>query len=155
MRTMSNLKVTEITLAKPIIVVGKLFTGDYAKSPEYISVTMEILRSAGISFDERKVIGVYYDNPNNKKPEELKSFQGVFIDHSNIEIPGELEICQLKGNFLYVKATGDIMKAIYEGYDALFNYIAENNVKLKSPAGYQVSTIDNGNIVTEIYMETI
>ena len=42
------------------------------------------------------------------------------------------------------------MKAIYEGYDALFNYIAENNVKLKSPAGYQVSTIDNGNIVTEI-----
>jgi hypothetical protein len=150
---MSNLKVTTVNLTQPITIVGKIFTGDYAKSQQFTMEVQKILKDSSVEFIPNKVMGVYYDNPAAKKPEDLKSFQGVFIKN-NIVIPAELEKLQLKGNYIYVKAFGDIMKAIRACYEALFNHIAENKVNLKSPAGYQISTFDNGNFITEIYMET-
>jgi hypothetical protein len=60
----------------------------------------------------------------------------------------------ISGSCLYIKVSGDPVKSIYEGYSAIFNYIRENNIVLKSTAGYQVSTFENGIITTEIYMQT-
>ncbi|MEJ0033368.1 MAG: hypothetical protein WDO15_24875 [Bacteroidota bacterium] len=45
------------------------------------------------------------------------------------------------------------MKMIYEGYNALFTYIKERNVKLKSPSGYQVLSSTSNGLVAEILME--
>jgi hypothetical protein len=45
------------------------------------------------------------------------------------------------------------MKSIYDGYGALFTHIQQNNIKLESPTGYQISTFENGTVITEIYMK--
>ncbi|CAN5644561.1 hypothetical protein BH11BAC1_BH11BAC1_09710 [soil metagenome] len=150
---MSTSQVTTINLHEQLKVIGKTFIGDYSKSSQYIMEIQKELSDAGIPFIQTKVMGVYYDNPNEKKAEELKSFQGVFVTDPNAKIPASLTQLSLKGNYLYVKATGEIMNAIYEGYGALFIYIAEKAITLKSPAGYQVSTFENDEMTTEIYME--
>jgi hypothetical protein len=151
---MNTPEVKSIVLEKPLTAAGKIFTGDYAKSPDYINEVKRGLEKAGISFDQYKVMGVYYDNPQEKKAEELKSFQGVFLQNGNTEVPSSFEKLNLKGNVLYVRMTGgDIMKAIYDGYGALFNHIQKNALTLKSNAGYQVTTFENGTMTTEIYME--
>jgi DNA gyrase inhibitor GyrI len=150
---MASIKVEEVNIKEPLVVVGKMFQGDYAKSQQYITEVQQLLVDAAVQFLPNKVMGVYYDNPNEKKAEELKSFQGLFVSAPNVNLPKGVQKLELKGDYIYVKATGDIMKAIHEGYGALFNYISENKITLKSPAGYQVSTFSNDTMVTEIYME--
>lgn len=150
---MSASQVTAINLHKPLTAIGKIFTGDYSKSSQYIMEIQKELTDAAIPFIQTKIMGVYYDNPNEKKAEELKSFQGVFVTDPNAKIPESLTTLSLKGNYLYVKATGEIMKAIHEAYGALFTHIAEKAITLKSPAGYQVSTFEAEGMTTEIYME--
>lgn len=152
---MSSPQVITINLTKPITVIGKMFHGDYAKSYQYVTEVKDTLAKSSVHFIQNKVMGVYYDNPSEKKPEELKSFQAVFVRDPNSVIPDSLEKLQLIGNYIYVKITGDIMKAIHEGYGALFKYIAENRINLKSAAGYQVTTLENEEITTEIYMEIL
>jgi hypothetical protein len=84
----------------------------------------------------------------------LRSFQGVFVTNQDENVPASLEKFELKGNYIFYKAGGDVQKAIQEGYSELFAYIANNKVSLKSSAGYQVITFNNGEFITEIYMET-
>jgi hypothetical protein len=150
---MSNLIVTSIKVPEPMIVAGKIFQGDYWNSQGYITEVKGDLEKASIPFVQTKVLGIYYDNPNEKKPGELRSFQGVFITDQKAKLPDSLELLSMRGNFLYVKSTGDIMKSIHECYSALFKFISERKVILKSPAGYQVLTFENGEVTTEIYME--
>jgi DNA gyrase inhibitor GyrI len=150
---MDAVKVKTVTLDGPLTVVGKIFTGDYANSPAYITEVQKELEAQFIPFVPYTVIGVYYDNPQTTPAAGLKSFQGVFVQDEGAKINNPLTRMLLQGNYLHVKVTGEPMKAIYDGYGALFSYIQANNVTLKSPAGYQVSTFENGSITTEIYME--
>ncbi len=39
------------------------------------------------------------------------------------------------------------------GYTALFDYIRERNITLKSQTGFQVSTFGSEGVDTDIYME--
>lgn len=149
---MSALQVSRVTIDNPIFIAGKMVQGDYAKSYEYVSQVQKELADASVPFIQQKVIGIYYDNPQEKKTEDMRSFHGVFISN-DILLPDSLIKMSLHGNYLYVKATGDIMKSIYDGYNALFAYIRQHNIKLKSPAGYQVATFADSVITTEIYME--
>jgi len=150
---MDAVKVTTVVLEKPLTVVGKMFTGDYANSPAYVTEVQKELETQFIPFVPYKVMGVYYDNPQTTPAAELKSFQGVFVQDEGANINEPLTRLSLQGNYLYVRATGEPMKAIYEGYGALFSYIQAKSLTLESPAGYQVSTFENGGITTEIYME--
>lgn len=154
---MTNSEVKEIDLSTPISAVGRLFIGDYAKSQEYIMELHDLLNKKAIPFIPNKVMGVYYDNPQEKRPEELKSFHGVFLTNStgNDTIAPSITNLSLRGRYLYIKVSGDPMKSIYEGYGALFNYIQNQKINLKSNTGYQVSTFENGVITTEIYMGLI
>ena len=145
--------VNTVTLNKPLVAAGKIFKGDYSNAQHYITDVQNELKEASVDFTPNKILGIYYDNPQNKKAEELTSFQGVFLQHANLKLPQGFNKIILSGNFLYVKVKGEPMKAIYEGYGALFSYIEKKNVQLKSPAGYQVSTFENGEITTEIYLE--
>jgi DNA gyrase inhibitor GyrI len=142
-------------LSTPITAVGKVFIGDYAKSQQYVMELHDLLNQKSIPFITNKVMGVYYDNPQEKKPEDLKSFQGVFLNNPTQEVEPSLSKLSLKGNYLYTKVSGDPIKSIFDGYGALFKHIQENKVSLKSSTGYQVSTFENGAISTEIYMEII
>lgn len=150
---MSIPQVHIISITRPITATGKIFQGDYAQAPKYISQIQQELEREGVSFLPNKVMGVYYDNPQETKTEDLKSFQGVFTGDEKHKAGSSLTSLSLSGNYLYVKVSGDPLKSIYEGYGALFAYIQENNIILKSPAGYQVSTFENEVITTEIYME--
>jgi len=59
----------------------------------------------------------------------------------------------MSGSFVYVKVSGDPAKAIGEGYTALFEYIGKHALRLKSPAGIQISTFEGNVVHTEIYLE--
>ena len=150
---MSKPEVQEVELIDPINVVGKHFKGDYAKSFEYITEVQNDLKNEGVGFIPNKVFGIYYDNPQDTKPEELRSFQAVFPENGFDETASSLTLIELTGKFLYTKVKGEPMKALMEGYGALFTYIQNQAVALKSNAGYQVSTFENGEMTTEIYME--
>lgn len=152
---MQDPEVKEISISTPIEAIGKIFTGDYAKSPQYITEVYDLLNQKGIPFIPNKIMGVYYDNPTERKPEDLKSFQGVFPIHENENHDDSFTKLSLKGKYLYIKVSGDPIKSIYAGYDALFNHIQHHHVNLESNTGYQVSTFENGIITTEIYLKII
>jgi len=152
---MQNIEVQEIKLSNPITAIGKVFIGDYGNSQQYITEVHDLLSQKSIPFIDNKVMGVYYDNPQDKKPEELRSFQGAFLSNqSDIDkIDSTLTQLTLQGNCIYTKISGDPIQSIFEGYGALFNYIQDQKITLRSNSGYQISTYENGRITTEIYME--
>jgi DNA gyrase inhibitor GyrI len=147
--------VKSINLNTPLTAVGKSFTGDYAKSPQFVKEVQEILSGTYTPFIQNKVLGVYYDNPEKTKSEELRCFQGVFLEDERDKFDPSLSKLTLSGNYLYTKVSGDPSKIIYEGYNAIFRHIQENGIALKSSAGYQVSTFENDVITIEIYMEVL
>lgn len=147
--------VQAINLPTPITVVGKYFTGDYAKSPQFITEIQEILSKSSTPFIPNKFLGVYYDNPEQTKTEDLKSFQGVFLEKENTKLDPSFSKLKIEGNFLYAKVTGDPSKIVYDGYNAIFNHIQENGIALKSNAGFQISTFENNMLTVEIYMQIV
>jgi DNA gyrase inhibitor GyrI len=152
---MENPQVKEIEIDTAIVAVGKSFIGDYAASPKYASEVKSILAAAPLPFIPNKVLGVYYDNPENTPVENLKCFQGFFLENENDFIPPALSKLTLKGKYLYIKVSGDPTKIIFDGYNAIFGHIQENGIALKSSAGYQVSTFENNVVTIEIYMEVL
>jgi effector-binding domain-containing protein len=144
-----------IVLNESPVILGRLFRGDYANSPLFIKEIIKALNNAYIPFIPNKILGVYFDHPQQKKVEDLLSFQGAFIPGEVEVIPFSLERFYLVGNYLYVKVIGEPMNSITQAYEVLFQYVRENNVQLKSQAGHQVSTFENGVISTEVYMQVV
>lgn len=145
--------VSVVSITEPIKMIGKTFTGDYGKSQQYVTEIQEIARRENISFIPHRVVGIYYDNPQEKAPNALRSFHGVFAEDEQSVENSSLEKKEFSGRFLYVQLKGDPSKVIYEGYGALFNHLQQNEMRLRSNAGYQISTFENGEITTEIYLE--
>jgi DNA gyrase inhibitor GyrI len=137
-----------------ITAIGKTFVGDYSASPKYATEVQKLLRDASISFIPNKVLGVYYDNPENTPVENLTCFQGFVVHDENVA-PAGLSKLSLQGKYLHTKVSGDPAKIIFDGYNALFSYIQEKGIALKSSAGYQVATFENNVITIDIYMEIL
>jgi effector-binding domain-containing protein len=152
---MENPQVKVVQIDTDIVAVGKCFVGDYAASPKHASEVQNILTAAAIPFIPNKVMGVYYDNPETTAVENLKCFQGFFLENQEQYIDSTLSRLALKGKYLYTKVTGDPGKIVFDGYNALFSHIQENGIALKSNAGYQVSTFENNIVTVEIYMEIL
>lgn len=152
---MEKATVKTINLISPITAVGKIFTGDYARSPLFIMEVQSALAKASTPFIPNKALGVYYDNPEKTKTEELKCFQGVFLQSETGNIDPSLSKLSLKGSYLYTRVTGEPSKIVYEGYNAIFSHIQEHGIALKSNSGFQVSTFENNEITIEIYMEVL
>ena len=150
---MNPIKVEQISIMQPIKAVGKTFTGDYGKSPKFIEEVQNELNKESIRYFPNKVLGIYYDNPFEKKAEELRSFQAVILSEPQQVRNNELTVFELKGNYIYTKVVGDPGKALMDGYNALFAFLNQKALTLKSPAGYQISTFQDGVITTQIYLE--
>jgi DNA gyrase inhibitor GyrI len=150
---MTKAIVEKINLAVPISAVGKSFTGDYAKSPQYITEVQAILAKTSTSFIPNKAFGIYYDNPEKTEADKLKCFQGVFLQNETDKFDPSLKKLTLIGSYLYTKVSGDSSKIVYEGYNALFSHIQEHGIALRSNSGFQISTFENNMLTIEIYME--
>lgn len=145
--------ISSISIKEPILLLGKHFRGDYQNSQRYVTEVQNLLSAEEIEFVPFKVLGIFYDNPRDKNADELRSFHAVFAVDGNSAEKTSLERFILKGDFLSVKVVGDPSKAILEGYGSLFDYIGTKSIKLKSNAGFQISSFENGQITTEILME--
>jgi len=145
--------INTIGIDVPILLLGKHFTGDYSNSQNYVTEVQDLLKTEGIEHVPFKVMGVFYDNPQEKKVDELRSFHAVYPIDPVASEKSSLEKFLLHGNFLQVKIKGDPSKTIFEGYGALFSHIKEHNVQLKSNACYQIMSLENGQITTEILMK--
>lgn len=152
---MTTPAVSIVTITEPMIVVGKTFVGDYAKSQQFVTEVQDILSSENTPFIPYKVMGIYYDNPQEKSPDTLRSFHGVFPQGEQSVKNSSLEKKELSGKFLYVQLQGDPSRVIYDGYAALFAHLQQHGIQLRSSAGYQISTFQDGEITTEIYLEIL
>jgi hypothetical protein len=144
-----------INIETPITAVGKTFVGDYSASPTYAMEVQKLLADASISFIPNKVMGVYYDNPENTPVENLRCFQGFVVPDPNIFVGAVLSKLVLRGKHLHTQVSGDPAKIIFDGYSALFGHIQEKGIALKSNAGYQISTFENNVVTIDIYMEIL
>jgi DNA gyrase inhibitor GyrI len=152
---MESPQVKVVRIEPVITAAGKTFMGDYAASPKYAAEVQNLLTAASIPFIPNKVIGVYYDNPEVTRVEDLRCFQGFILENEPRSINPPLSRLTIAGKYLYTKVTGDPAKIIFDGYKALFSHIQENGVVLKSNAGYQVSTFENNMVTVEICMEIL
>lgn len=151
MDTLPEVQVIEVK--QPIIAICKEFKGPYNKSTQYIAEVQKMLDKKGIDYKPNRVLGIYFDNPQEKAPEELRSYQGVPVENATeYDLSNSYFTYSLKGKYLYTKVTGNPSESIQQGYQALFSYIEQNDISLSSPAGIQISTFEEGAIVTEIYM---
>lgn len=147
--------VSVVTITEPMLLIGKTFIGDYGKSREFVMEVQEIISRENIPFVPYKVVGIYFDDPREKAPDTLQSFHGVFPQGKHSIENSSLEKKEFSGRFLYVQLQGDPSKVIYEGYGAMFQYLQQHDMQLRSNAGYQISTFANGEITTEIYLEIL
>jgi effector-binding domain-containing protein len=152
---MSNLpKVKRITLEKQIVAVCKEFFGPYEKAPEYVTEMKNYLSRAGIPYKPHEVLGVYFDNPQEKKPEELRSFQGVVVEKEVEVKPPYFVYTMKKGTeYLYTKVKGNPMEVIPAGYMAIFNYMGLHKIKAGTSGGHQYVTMEEGMVAFEIFLE--
>jgi DNA gyrase inhibitor GyrI len=145
-------EVKRITLDQDIIAVCKEFIGPYEKVKEYVTEVQNYTQAAQIPAKPYHAFGIYFDDPNTKKPEELRSFQGVIVGKEAEVKPPFFVYKMKKGReYLYTKVYGDAM--IPAGYMALFNYMGLQKIKAGSSGGHQVVTLEEGKLTLEIYLE--
>ena len=145
-------QVQRLTLKQDLIAVCKEFIGPYEKVREYVTEVQNYAEAAQISIKPFHAFGIYFDDPNTKKAEELRSFQGVIVE-KDAEVKPPFFVYKMKKGkeYLYTKVYGDAM--IPAGYMALFSYMGLQKIKAGSSGGHQVVTLEVGKLVLEIYLE--
>lgn len=132
--------------------VGKEYTGSYSNAGKNMADVTAQLNREGAKYT--RGFGVYYDNPRNTPPEQLRSFVGGILDEKDSTMAPQLrekgfkvESMQrgqalvvslpLRTNLTYIIGT---MKA----YPALNKYLQEKNLK---SAGAAMEIYDGKQIV--------
>ena len=141
-----------LTLDHDIVAVCKEFIGPYEKVREYVTEVQNYVQSEHIPAKPYHAFGIYFDDPNTKKPEELRSLQGVILEkEAAVKSPFFIYKMKKGKEYLYTKVYGDAM--IPAAYMALFNHMGLQKIKAGSSGGHQVVTLEDGKLVLEIYLE--
>ena len=148
---MNNLpEVKRVTVEEEVITVSKEFFGPYEKVRDYVNEVKNHLATQNIPSIPYKVLGVYFDDPRQKKPEELRSIQGVAVE-KEVEVQAPYFIYKLKrGEYLYTKVSGNDAEVIPAAYMALFQYMGEHKIQAGATGGHQLVTMEDGKVVFEI-----
>ncbi len=147
-------EVKRIALDRDIIAVCKEFFGSYHKVTEYVTEVENYMKAAQIPFKPYHAFGIYFDDYNTKKPEELRSFQGIIVDKEPETKAPYFVYKMKKGSaYLYTKVAGNPEEMIPAGYMALFNHMGLQKIKAGASGGHQVVTMEDGKVVFEIYLE--
>ena len=145
-------EVKRLVLEHDIIAACKEFFGPYENVKEYVTEVKEYLTQAHIPSKPFHAFGIYFDDHRTKKPEELRSFQGVILEkETQVEPPYFIYQMKQGKEYLYTKVVGDAM--IVPGYMALFNHMGLQKIKAGASGGHQVVTMEDGKVVFEIYLE--
>jgi len=155
MINMSDLpEVKRVRLDNDIVAICKEFRGPYAGAPEYVTKVKNYLAENQIDHRYQHVLGIYFDDPNQPNPETHRSIQGVVVD-KEVEMKPPYFIYKMKkgDEYLYTKAKGNPMEVIPAGYMAIFNYMGLKKIQAGSTGGHQVVTMEDGQVVFEIYLK--
>lgn len=117
------------------VLAGLEFKGPYSEAGTHMDEVEQQLKKQGI-FSERG-FGVYYDNPENVKPENCRSFLGVILEKNDVSKAPILKSVGLKldsvpvGNSLQVsfpiRNSFSYMIGPKKAYPALSRYLKEKN----------------------------
>ncbi len=141
-----------INLTEPLYSVCKNITGPYSQTEEYISQVRNYLDSAGVTYISGTGLTILLDNPLGKPPAELKSTCGVLIP-ARTEIPGPYFVLELSGNYLFARSKGNIDEIRLPAYQALLNYIIDEQVLTESGTRIEITRETGKETVLEIYMK--
>jgi beta-lactamase regulating signal transducer with metallopeptidase domain/DNA gyrase inhibitor GyrI len=146
MVNMSDLpEVKQVRLDKDIIAICKEFRGPYADAPKYVTEVQNYLNEQKIAYLPYSVLGIYFDDPNQPKPEGHRSYQGVLVEKETAITPPNFVYKMKKGDeYLYTKVVGKPEEVIPAGYMALFNYMGVKKIQAGSTGGHQVVTMEDG-----------
>lgn len=145
--------VERIALQQEIVSICREFFGPYENVKEYVTEVESYLRTNNIPFLPYSVFGVYFDDPTQKKPGELRSFQGVVVEKP-VAVATPYFIYRMKrGDYLYTKVGGNPAKSIPAAYGALFQYMTSNKIMAGATGGHQHVTMEHGQVTFEIYLE--
>ncbi len=145
--------VERITLQREIVSVCKEFFGPYENVKEYVTEVESYLRKNNIPFPPYNVFGVYFDDPSQKKPEELRSFQGVVVEKPVTVTAPYFLYTMKRGEYLYTKVGGNPAESIPAAYGAMFHFMETNKIMAGATGGHQHVTMENGEVMFAIYLE--
>lgn len=146
-------EVKRVTLEQEIIAILKEFYGPYENAPAYITEVQNYLQGKGIPFEQQKVLGIYFGDPQNDPPETLRSLQGPLVDAPHAVEPPHFVYRMKKTEYLLARVSGQPEKVIPAAYLALFNHMGLKKIRAGSSGGHQIVKMENGQVVFEIYLE--
>lgn len=147
-------KVEKITFDEDVITVCREFRGPFENSQQNTMQVTEYADKAGIAYEPYFAIGVYWGDPANDKPEELRSYHGVKVKSAPKVEPPHFVYTMKKGTeYLHTQVKGDPAKTIPAGYVALFNYMGLNNIRAGASGGHQLMRMEDGEMIIDIYLE--
>jgi len=144
-------EVERITLSKEIVAVCREFFGPYEQAPAYVTDVEKYLEAQKIPSLPFNAFGVYFDDPSQKRPEELRSYQGVLVE-KEVEVKPPYFVYKMKQKE-YLHTTASPQEALPAGYLALFNYMGLHHIRAGSTGGHQHVTMKDGQVVFDIYLE--
>ena len=68
-----------ITTPAAITAWGRVFTGAYEATPQFVESLVREFDAIPLGYEPSRVLAVYYDNPEEVAPAELRCFQGLFV----------------------------------------------------------------------------
>ncbi len=147
-------EVKQVRLEKDLVAICKEFRGPYAEAPKYVTEMKNYCDEQKIAYRPQHVLGVYFDDPNQPKPEGHRSYQGVVVDdEAEVKPPYFVYKMKMGDEYLYTKVIGKPEEVIPAGYMALFNYMGLKKIQAGSTGGHQVVTMEDGKVVFEIYLK--
>lgn len=147
-----NISAEIIQIKTPVLCVCREFRGDYMRSSEFVSDVAGFLEKNGLTYLDRQIIGIYFDNPGNTPSNELRSWQGVLVD-TDYELDEPYFMYRIEGEYVSVISSGDPAEIIGGAYEALFRYIYEHNIRTQSREGIQIMRMIDDRFEIQILMK--
>ncbi|MBN2747373.1 MAG: GyrI-like domain-containing protein [Bacteroidales bacterium] len=122
------------------VLVYEDMLGDYSKSPAVMDKVYSALLD-NYKIETTKGIGIYFDNPQNKAVEELRSEIGCIVEPKDTALLKSISDFKIKvlpvqeylvAEFPY-KGGVSIIVGLMKVYPAMTNYVKENNLPVDSP----------------------
>lgn len=123
-------EITQITTTE-MLVAGKEFKGS-VKSEEL----GKLFQEAGKLVEEKKIAGdlgnIMYNNPENQN-DSIRAFIGIIVPSKEVKLPAGYELRSVPAGQKALRAQikAHYMLAPGKIYDAVFNYVKQNNLQAR------------------------
>lgn len=112
--------------------------GDYQKTGEAFERLGAAFATRGLLPHARGMLGIYYDNPEETPPEELRAHAGIIVE-DNFEMPDDLEEVRIPASRCAVLAHNGPYATLASAYEDLYsNWMPESDEQPGNAPPYEI-----------------